>query len=232
MQLSDTHGGHPSNLDDHTPRMIDFGLDPNLRAGDFTTAVNPQNDVPSTAQPKSSADPGFSTGPSSNTYPAAPGHSASFINERPTSTLSRCNSWSSISHALLYEFPISLGMAAAQMQGKESHEEIPAATISKKSSVWLTRPGATWDMAFFLKSTGPPSSKENSSKEEPKKVNTKMGLGIFKKKKDDGAVGEKVCLTERAVGHSSLEDRVQAKVTLQGRSTPERVRLILILVPS
>lgn len=204
MQLSETQRGHPSNLD-HTSLDMDLLCNPDESAGDSTAAVRPRTYVPPPEPTLSSADPTSPTGTSDHDVPTTPSYGASFITDEIKSTHSRGDSWASSSHELLYEFPISLGTAATM---QEAHKELTTTTRARKSSLPLSRSGATLDMAFLFKSTGPTSPGEAASKD---KVNLKrMGLGIFKKRRDDEGSNQK------AVYNSPPHDRAEPKVTLQG----------------
>ncbi|QDS70313.1 hypothetical protein FKW77_008315 [Venturia effusa] len=184
---------------------MDLVHDPNGPAGDSTAAVRSRTGVPS---PEPTSSPAHSASPTivgDHDAPTTPLYSTSFIADETQSTLSQDDSWASFSHELLYEFPVSLGMAATM---QEPREEPTAAARARKSSIPLPKSGATLDMAFFLKNTGPDSDGKHFPRD---KVNLKrMGLGIFKKKREDDASNQK------AVYSSPPHDRAEPKVTLQG----------------
>jgi hypothetical protein len=204
MQLSETQHGHLPNLD-HKSLDMDLLRKSDELVGDSTAAVRPRTDATSLDPTLSSANAAFPTRTSDHDAPTTPSHSASFIIDETKSIHSRGDSCASISHELLYEFPISLGMAATMQEAREE----PMATMrARKSSFHLPRSGATLDMAFFLKNTGPTSPGKAAPKD---KVNLKkMGLGIFKKRRDDYGSNQK------AVYNSPPHDRAEPKVTLQG----------------
>lgn len=203
-QLSETQRGHPSNLD-HKSLAMDLIRNPDGPAGDSTAAVRPRTDAPSPEPTLSSANSASLSGESEHGAPTTPLHSTSFITDETKPTHSRGDSWASFSHELLYEFPISLGIAATM---QEPREEPTVVTKARKSSIALPKSGATLDMAFFLKNTGPNADGKTTPKD---KVNLKrMGLGIFKKKREEDASNQK------AVYNSPPHDRAEPKVTLQG----------------
>jgi hypothetical protein len=206
MQLSETQRRHLSDAG-RTSLAMDLINTLDGTAGNSTTAVGLGTDVCSSEPALSLVDPATPTGTSNHDAPPTPRHGASSFTDETEPTHSRSNSWSSFSHELLYDFPISLGMAATM---QEASEEPTATTKARRSSLLLSRPGATLDMAFFLKNTDPPSSGKVQSKD---KVNLKrMGLGIFKKRRsDDGSI-------QKAVYNSPPHDRAEPKVTLQGIS--------------
>ena len=203
-QLSETQRGHPFKPD-HTSHAMGIHCNPDESVGYSTAAVRPRTNVPSPEPTSSSANSASLTGTSDHDAPTTPRHGASFTTDETNYTHSRGDSWVSFSHELLYEFPISLGMAAAV---QEARDEPTAATRARKGSLPLPRSSATLDMAFFLKNTGPASPGKVISKD---KVNLKrMGLGIFKKRRDEDVSNQK------AVSNSPPHDRAEPKVTLQG----------------
>ncbi|KAE9990590.1 hypothetical protein EG327_001233 [Venturia inaequalis] len=174
--------------------------------GDSTAAVRPRTDVPSPEPTLSSANSASPTGTSFHDAPITPLNATSFITDETKSTHSRGDSWASFSHELLYEFPISLGMAATI---QEPREEPTTTARARKNSIPLPKSGATLDMAFFLKNASP--NADGKAVVLKDKVNLKrMGLGIFKKKREEDASNQK------AVYNSPPHDRAEPKVTQQG----------------
>ncbi|TID19479.1 hypothetical protein E6O75_ATG06817 [Venturia nashicola] len=179
---------------------------PDGPTGDSTAAVRPRTGVSSPEPTLSSANSASPTGTTCHDFPTTPLNATSFITDETKSTHSRGDSWASFSHELLYEFPISLGMAATM---QEPREEPTAAARARKSSILLPKSGATLDMAFFLKNTSPNADGKTVVSKD--KVNIKrMGLGIFKKKREEDTSNQK------AVYNSPPRDRVEPKVTQQG----------------
>ncbi|KAE9970677.1 hypothetical protein BLS_004788 [Venturia inaequalis] len=173
--------------------------------GDSTAAVRPRTDVPSPEPTLSSANSASPTGTSFHDAPITPLNATSFITDETKSTHSRGDSWASFSHELLYEFPISLGMAATI---QEPREEPTTTARARKNSIPLPKSGATLDMAFFLKNASP--NADGKAVVLKDKVNLKrMGLGIFKKKREEDASNQK------AVYNSPPHDRAEPKVTQQ-----------------
>jgi hypothetical protein len=87
----------------------------------------------------------------------------------------------------------------------------------RRPTYLLPRPGATFDMAYFLKNTGPPPPREQGR--ERRVVSKKKSLTIFKKKKDVAA-----SLGISTSRHMPLDSfvppgRVEQKVTLKGISS-------------
>jgi hypothetical protein len=184
---------------------MDLYCNLNESAGYYTTAVRPHTAEPSPEPTLLSAGVASPIGTRDHDAPTTSRPRASFITDDTKSAHSRGNSWASFSHELLYEFPISLAMAATL---QEAREEPTVVTRARTNSFPLPKSGATLDMAFFLKNTGPTSPRKAGSKD---KINLKrMGLGIFKKRRDEEGSGQK------AVYNSPPHDRAEPKVTLQG----------------
>lgn len=83
----------------------------------------------------------------------------------------------------------------------------------KKAAALLPRPGATFDMAYFLKNTGPPPPMEPKRERTP--VNKKKSLTIFKKRKDVATLQE-AKKSDRSLENFVPSERVEQKVTLNG----------------
>lgn len=92
---------------------------------------------------------------------------------------------------------------------QEPREEPTVAARARKTSIPLPKSGATLDMAFFLKNTGPNADGKVVVPKD--KVNLKrMGLGIFKKKREEDTSNQKT------IYNSPPRDRAEPKVTQQG----------------
>lgn len=92
---------------------------------------------------------------------------------------------------------------------QEPREEPTTTARARKNSIPLPKSGATLDMAFFLKNASP--NADGKAVVLKDKANLKrMGLGIFKKKREEDASNQK------AVYNSPPHDRAEPKVTQQG----------------
>jgi hypothetical protein len=132
-----------------------------------------------------------------------PYHCASFNLDRSESLISRRHSWTS-----------SYGFSAPAMLTPES-KNTTLAVRRRRPAALLLRPGATLDMAYFLKNTGPPQPREPSG--ERRVANKKNTLTLFRKRKDVAASPGGPTWREQSLDSFVPPERVEQKVTLKGK---------------
>jgi hypothetical protein len=131
-----------------------------------------------------------------------PGPRTSFNLERPTSSISRRHSWTS-----------SYEISAPVMLVPEDYTPTRAVGQSRPAGL-LPRLGATFDMAYFIKNTGPPPAKEEFK--ETRVDNKKKNSTLFRKRKGIAASPERPTWKEKSLDGFVPSERVEQKVTLKG----------------
>jgi hypothetical protein len=209
MHLSVSQHRFPSSLN-HTPRTLTISpySDPPTQKSVRFQVLTPRH----SELPLASMTTTFSAFPNTGNLammihgnPIAPRHCSSFSIDRPTSTTSRRHSWTSS-----YDILTPSGMLE-DMMGDSGNEHV---TLKPAPASHLPRPGATFEMAYFLKNTGPPPPREIVGRGK-KIVGTKKSLGMFKKRRD-GIVARSSLPARKTLDNFIPSERVEQKVTLNG----------------
>ncbi|KAF2425817.1 hypothetical protein EJ08DRAFT_663475 [Tothia fuscella] len=211
MHLAVPHRRYPSSLN-HTPRTFELSSPSDtftIKSVKFQSQTQNSSDLLLPNMATAISDfPTTGTNLSSmaiHRKPIAPRQCASFSIDRPISTPSRRHSWASS-----YDL-IASGILDNVPKDKDLVKRMQAKAAS------LPRPGATFDMAYFLKNTGPPPQREDVEREK-KIVGKKKSLTIFKKRKEV-TFGGVTQTNEKALENFVPPERVEQKVTLNGLFT-------------
>lgn len=196
----------------HTPRTFELSLhshSPVAKSVRFPVEAQHCSDLSPTSMTSTfSAFPSIGNPPMSiHRKPIASRQCTSFSLDRPVSTVTRRHSWTASCDILT---PSCLLDDMLEVSDNENEEEKRTDAIHLN----LPRPGATFDMAYFIKNTGPPRQRESSERER-KIRGKKMSLGMFKRRKDDVVNGSDPD-PRKTLDNFVPPERVEQKVTLNG----------------
>ena len=108
--------------------------------------------------------------------------------------------------------------------------------LSNKRIFSTTRPGATFDMAYYIKHTGPPASAtpapcRESVQDEPRRAGRKKSRGgLFKKRRDSPDAVGSTCNDEQKPPIFVPPEGVEQKITARGMEY--NLSLLLMMYPS
>jgi hypothetical protein len=206
---------YPSSLN-HTPRNFEIPTHSDLVIASQPVAFKRQQ-----TQLASEFTPSIMKTTVFSAFPATPGPSmtirrkpiarprnrASFNIDRP-STMSRRHSWTS---------PCDLDSPV--MLVPKFSDDFAGVEKQKPALTTLPRPGATFEMAYFLKNTGPPPPREFLEKES-RMTAKKKSLTIFKKRRETSSTLSGSVVKEVSLENFIPADRVEQKVTMEGKVQP------------